>query len=140
MVGRVGRDEAAGGVLQLPVGRLVGGREEEARVEDLVDLDVGSGTVPVALRLLGDRAHDVVDGLAVAELGREPRLEADEVAQPVGQPALEEGRELAVGDASTCSASPASGGSTVGSRMTAVGVHLEVRELDQYGLGRPPAS
>ena len=76
--------EPPGGVLELPVGGLVGGRQEEAGVEDLVDLGCGR-YVPGRLGGLRDGAHDVVDGLAVTEFGGEPGLEADQVAQPERQ-------------------------------------------------------
>ena len=63
----------------------------------LVDLAV-VGTSPDALVALRDGAHDVVDRLAVTELGGEPGLEADQVAQPERQAAVDEGGQLAVGD------------------------------------------
>ena len=64
----------------------------------IASISAGVGTAPVALRRLGDRAQDVVDGLAVAELGRESRLEADQVAQPERRPAVEERGQLAVAE------------------------------------------
>ena len=71
--------------------------QEEALVEDPVDLRWGRA-LPVALRVLRDGAHDVVDRLAVAELGGQERLEAEQVAQPERQAAVEEGGQLAEGE------------------------------------------
>jgi len=45
---------------------------------------------------LRDGPHHVVDSLTVAELGRESRLEPDQVAQAERGPALDERRELAI--------------------------------------------
>ena len=70
-------DQASGRVLQLAVGHLVGGGQEEVVVEDVLDLggrrDRAGGPGD-----LGHGAQHVVDGFAVAQLGGQAGLEADQ--------------------------------------------------------------
>src|SRR5581483_9601557 len=119
VVGDVGVDEFPGGPRQFAVGGLVGGGQEEALVEDVVQSGgVGDGASRPGG--LGDGAQHVVDGFAVAELGGEAGLEPDEVAQPVGHGAVEVGGQFAVGQAigSSPSPRPPIGGRTMSSTST----------------------
>ena len=97
MVGDVLMNELARLLAHLLVGGLVGERQEEVRVEQVVDLPCGRQR-PVAFVCLGDHPHDVVHGVAVAELGLDRRHEAELVAQQVASWAGVERGQLAVGD------------------------------------------
>ena len=82
--------QAPGGVLELPMGGLGGGRQEKASIEELVYLTLRRH-LPGRFGRFRYCPHHVVNGFAVAQLGGQPRLEADQVPQAERQPALDEG-------------------------------------------------
>ena len=131
----VGGHQPPGGVLELPVGRLGSAGQEEAGVEEVVDLGF-SRHVAGGLGGLRDGAHHVVDGLAVAEFRGQPGLEADQVAQPERQSAVDERGEFAVGDRDGIARRPVRRVSIAGSDDV-LWLHLKVGKLPVVRAGAP---
>ena len=110
------------------MGRLVGALGRKKLLSRISSISASVRDVAGRLGGLRDGAHHVVDRLAVAELGGEPGLEADQVAQAERQAAVDERGQLAVGDRDRVAVARRRRASMAGGTMSS-GCDLQVGKL-----------